>query len=226
MLESLCLNGDLNPVKELARIHLRMPRSPFRLMPGLAASFIGLTVGCGSGAATRREPTTADRSVLIGRPCDALKVTASDRVPVGMFVEVASVISPNQPPRRERLIARDVEAGQVAGVLLETSEARSAPWRTCLNQACTLEQEGILTVRIVSLPTNPSEPVTLEVELGAEDALAERAMVRTGNQETVVAELAPPLEQGAVVVTPYYLFEPKQDSLQSLMQCKSERHGR
>lgn len=212
-------------MKDLSRIHPRTSRTPLRLLPGLASIFIGWTVGCGSGAAIRQEPTTANRSVLIGRPCDALKVTDPERAPIGIFVEVANVISPIERPLRERLTAPDVEADQVAGILLELNEPRNAPWRTCLNEACTLEQEGALTVRIVNLPTNPSEPVILEVELRAEGALPQRAMVRTGNQEPAVTELVPQLEQGGVVVTPYYLFEPKQESLQSLMQCKSERNA-
>lgn len=219
--------GWPEPMKDVARTPLRMPGIPFHLMPKLAASVIRWTsFGCTGVAASQHEPTTANRSVLIARPCDALKVTDPERAPIGIFVEVANVISPMVPPLRDGWSADRVEADQVAGILLELNEPRNAPWRTCLNEACTLEQEGVLTVRIVNLPTNPSEPVSLEVELRAEGALARRAMVRTVNQEPAVAELTPPVETGGVVVTPYYLFEPKQESLQSLMQCKSERHAR
>jgi hypothetical protein len=47
----------------------------------------------------------------------------------------------------------------------------------------------------------------------------QRAVVQTMNQEPAVAKFtgAPPWE--TIVVTPYYLFEPKQESLRILHAC-------
>jgi hypothetical protein len=48
----------------------------------------------------------------------------------------------------------------------------------------------------------------------------QRAVIDTGNQEPTLAKLSG-LRGESIVVTPYYLFEPKKESLAILLQCTS-----
>ena len=137
-----------------------------------------------------------------------------------MFVEVASVSSPLDSPLRERLAA-PVEVDQVAGVLVDVGKPASGPWSTCADPSCATAREDTLTVNLRNLPADPSAPVELELELGK--ASPKRATIRTGSQEPALAVLSEPPARGAVVVTPYYLFEPKEESLKLLQQCRSQR---
>ncbi len=137
-----------------------------------------------------------------------------------MFVEVASVLSPLDSSLRERLAA-PVEVDRVAGVLLELGKPTSGPWSTCAAPACSTEREDALIVSIRNPPADPSAPVELELTLGKDSP--KHATIRTGSQEPALAVLSEPPARGSVVVTPYYLFEPKDESLQLLQQCKSQR---
>lgn len=186
----------------------------------LAAALFTGALGCGGGAAIQPAQAPVKQSVLIARSCEGLKEQASKGAPVAVFVEIADVLSPLDSSLRERLAA-PVEVDQVAGVLIDIGKPTSGPWNMCVDAACAIERKDTLSVRMNDLPTDPSAPMELELELGKDSP--KRATIRTGSQEPALAVFSEAPGRGAVVVTPYYLFEPKDESLRLLQKCKSQR---
>ena len=178
-------------------------------------------VGCGTTQQDQpaRPPIQAPRA-FIARPCQPLQQKAATGAPVAMLVQVASVSSPMEQPLRSWLASHAVDAHNVAGVLVEQGAAASSPWGECLNAACSENREARLTMRVQSLPANGSAPTVLEIEIASPDGAARRAVVQAGNQEPTLANLSG-VSGESIVVTPYYLFDPKKESLALLHQCTS-----
>lgn len=197
-------------------------RPQFQLAAILVASFVGGTVGCSASTSLGPEPNPPG-SVLIGGPCNALKNRESEMGPVALFVEIARVQI--EAPIPERLATSTVVAAQIAGVQLEPGEPARAPWRTCLDQRCTTEREATLTLRILGLPTDPSVPLSLEVKVESGSEPPQLANVRTRNQESALVNLSRSPAGETFIITPYYLFAPKQKSMETLMQCRAAQNS-
>lgn len=171
----------------------------------------GLTQGCGHGhtpsAATASQQPDHDSRVTIARSCAALKQRASGSPPAAVFVEVAHVRAPVSAPLREHL-AEPVSVSHVAGIMLEPDRPASSPWGAA---------PQTLTVRWHEASSAPSE---LELEIDSDPS--SRTTVRLDDQEPTLATRLQPGHEGAIVVTPYYLFAPKEESLQLLQRCRAD----
>lgn len=159
-------------------------------------------VGCGAAGASPAAPRAAAAAemVRIAAPCDGLETGAA---PVALFVEVVEVRS--KPASLSR-VSRD-QVSRLAGVLIDGSGPVTVPGGE--------ERESPWTVRALRLPASSGDPV--ELELRSSDDPAGPALWSTTNQ--AAKELSYPGGR-SVVVTPYYLFEPRQESLETLRQCK------
>lgn len=179
-------------------------------------------VGCGTTQHDQppaRAPMQAPPA-FIARPCQPLQQKAAAGAPVALLVQVASVSSPMQQPLRSWLADHAVEAHNVAGVLVEPSATGTSPWGECVDAACSENREARLTMRVQNLPADGSAPAVLEIEIASPGSAARRAVVQAGNQEPTLANLSGVAGE-SIVVTPYYLFDPKKESLALLHQCTS-----
>jgi hypothetical protein len=187
-----------------------------------AVTFVICTVGC-SGANTNQAVVAPVENVFIARPCAALKEWGLNHSPVGLFIEIANVSSPVESPLRDWLKVHPVKAHHVGGMMLEGDKPTNGPWGICENQSCTSQRDGTVSARVLVLPNDPAAPIDLQLELTIGNDAPMRTIVRTGNQEPAIAAFSAPHAWGTTIVTPYYVFEPKQESLSILLQCKT-RH--
>ena len=87
-------------------------------------------------------------------------------------------------------------------------------------KAAARAEDASLQVSVSQAPTDASTPVELQLSFRSGDRQPRRLSVTTTDQEPVLASLTTP--QQTVVITPYYLFEPKQESMGKLLQCASQ----
>ncbi|HMI87736.1 MAG TPA: hypothetical protein VK550_26800 [Polyangiaceae bacterium] len=196
---------------------------PFKYRPSAvsAALFVLSIVGCGTTQqqASSRTAKEVPRA-LIARPCVPLQQKAVTGAPVAMLVQVASISSPIEQPLRPWLDHHAVETHNLAGILVEQGTPAIAPWGECVDAGCSALREAKLRVHVQSLPANSSAPAVLEVEIESPNAAPKRAIVQAGNQAPTLADLTSAAGE-SIVVTPYYLFDPKKDSLDLLHACIS-----
>ncbi|MGC4067971.1 MAG: hypothetical protein QM784_25640 [Polyangiaceae bacterium] len=181
-----------------------------------------LTFGCSGAAAVNTQARSPESRVLIARACPALKEPPPSTQLVSMFVEVADVSSIVEEPLDTWLATHPVEVSQVAHVMvpMELGKQVTAPWRDCRDPECPTETRAQLTVSASTLPGNVVTPVTLQLTFTDGREGRSVAVVTTGNQTPAVAKPTVPRGSSTVVVTPYYLFAPKDQSVEDLMQCK------
>lgn len=184
----------------------------------LACALVALLSACAPKTTAPRspEPTPAQTSALVARPCPELRAIDRDAEVAGVFVEVADLRS--SPPAGEPLrqhLAAPVEVNQVAGALVESSLDVSGPWTTCREPGC---EEGRMTLHLTKLPRR-ADHVRLALSSEASSAPVE---VDVADQEPSLVRLPSGAE---VVVTSYYLPAPKAASLQALYACKARQFG-
>ena len=109
--------------------------------------------------------------------------------------------------------------------MLEPGKAAKGPWTRCSNQTCTSTDDATLFVRSLGFPANAEAPLELELALSVEGSGSERTLVRTQDQQPVIATWSTSAgSSSAMVVTPYYLAD-AEVSRKLLMNCKSRPAG-
>lgn len=203
----------------MARI--RTERGGCRYRPFAGAAIVGVVfAGCASPSPAKPiTPATAAPRAFIARPCKALQQKARG-TPVGMIVQVASISSPVEQPLRTWLASPAVDAHNIAGVLVEQGKPASTGWGQCTDATCSAQRDARLTVRVPTLPTDASEVAVLEMEITAPQIPAHRAVVQAKDQTPTVAALSSVAGE-SIIVTPYFLFDPKKESMKLLGQCIS-----
>lgn len=184
----------------------------------------GFLFGCGASAKNESAQASIDHRAFVGQTCEALKDQPLPSTPVGILLEVADVEGKLGAPLTEWLATHPVPAHSVAGLSVPMNEklSVSGPFGACWDEGCVNREDGTLQVRAVSLPTEPSATVELQLEVVIPSAPPRTFTVKTANQEPVLIELTTPPKQ-TLVITPYYLFEPKKHSLKLLAQCVSRK---
>ncbi len=182
-----------------------------------------LPTGCAGN--TMRQPERAAEAprAYIAIPCATLKEQGAKAVPVGILLEVADVVEPIGAPIKGWLSAHQVEVHHVAKVFVPLTENApvQGPFGTCLDPSCSEAQDATLEVIVTSAPRNASAPVELQLSVVPENGEARQISVATTDQEPVLVSLTTSPTQ-TLVITPYYLYEPKQRSLGLLIQCASQ----
>jgi hypothetical protein len=137
-----------------------------------------------------------------------------------VFVEVADVTSKVEQPLEEWLATHPVEVRQVAHVMVPTEQGKqsAAPWQ-CSDPNCPRNGATELMVSVSSLPSDSVTPISLQLTFSGDDG-SSVSTVTTGNQTPAVVKPAAPPGSSTVIVTPYYLFAPKDQSVKDLMGCK------
>ena len=192
---------------------LEMQAIPVGLFAIVCAA--GCAGSAGAAAHEVREPRQDE--VMIAKVCGTLDAESSGKTPVAVFVEIANVTATLDPPLRARLQS-PVRVKQVAGILLDGGSRSIGEWSRCIDPSCTDEREETLTLTAVRLPTSGRDDVELEVIVGSAGD-ARTARVRGADQEPHVAAVGS--TTGSVVVTPYYLYQPREASLRTLQRCKA-----
>ena len=200
-------------------------RSPLQFVAIAAVSLLSqLSIGC-TASATRQPAAVPDKQrAHIGEPCAALKEQHVGAVPVGILLEVADVVEPVGSPIKDWLATHSVEVHHVAriSVPMTANTPVSGPFGTCLDRTCSEAEDTTVQVTVTKIPTDASAPVELQLDFTSGNGRPRRLSVRTGDQEPVLESLTTPPEQ-ALVITPYYLFDPRQHSLELLTQCATSR---
>jgi hypothetical protein len=137
-----------------------------------------------------------------------------------MIVQVASVSSPVEQPLRTWLARHAVDAHNIAGVLVEQGKPASTGWGQCTDVTCTAQRDAQLTVRVPTLPADASAVAVLDMEITAPQIPPHRAVVHANDQTPTVAALSS-VEGESIIVTPYFLFEPKKESMRIMGRCIS-----
>jgi hypothetical protein len=189
--------------------------------------FSGLSTGC-TASATRQPVSVPEKQrAYIAEPCATLKQQGAEAVPVGMVLEVADVAEPLGVPVKDWLAAHSIEVHHVAkiSVPMTVGAVVRSPFGACLDRTCSEAEDGALEVTVAKVPTDVSKQVELQLDFTSKSGGPRRLSVKATNQEPVLEALAGPSDQ-TVVITPYYLFEPKQHSLDLLLQCASSGKGK
>lgn len=191
------------------------------------ASVIGLSaLGSGCASATN-EPARVpgEREGYIARPCTPLKAQASRGVPIALALEVADVEEAIGTPIKEWLAVHPVQLHSVAKFILPLTSTTPADGdsNNCSGRACGKSVDGTLEVSVGSAPLVPSAPVELQLVLSA-NGETRRLTVSTTDQEPVLVPFTT-VQKRTLVLMPYYLFEPKQQSLDVLFQCAAREAG-
>jgi hypothetical protein len=182
-----------------------------------------LLIGCAGSATGESPPRVPEKQrAYIAGSCAELKEQTSTAAPVGMLLEVADVVEPIRAPVKDWLSTHPVEVHHVAkiSVPMTPNTPVQGPFGTCLDRACSKAEDATLEVIVISAPADHSAPVELQLNFKSANGQSRPLSVKTTDQEPVLASLTAPPEQ-TVVITPYYLFEPKQHSMGLLMQCAS-----
>jgi len=178
--------------------------------------------GCARSAT--EQPTRAPEAqrAYIGAGCAAMKEHTADAAPVGILLEVADVVEPIGAPARDWLSAHPVEVHHVAKISLPmTPNTRiTSPFGTCLDRRCTKAEDTQLEVLMKNGPANASAPLQLQLTFTSGSGAPRHLSIETSDQQPALASTTSP--EQTVVVTPYYLFEPKQHSMALLMQCAAQ----
>lgn len=127
-------------------------------------------------------------------------------------------------PVKDWLATHPVEVHHVArlSVPMTVGTAVRGPFGTCLDRACADAQPTTLDVTVTKVPSSMSAHVELQLDFVSTSGGPRRLSVTLADQEPLVRSLEGAPEQ-TVVITPYYLVEPKQRSLDLLLQCASSR---
>jgi len=198
---------------------------PNRFVSAVAVTLLAeLSTGCTARAAREPAAVPEKQRAYIAEPCAALKEQQPGAVPVGILLEVADVVEPIGVPIKGWLATHSVEVHHLAriSVPVTASTPVSGPFGTCLDRTCSQAEDATVQVTVIKIPTDASAPVELELDFTSGNGRPRRLSVEAADQEPVFKSLATPPEQ-AVVITPYYLFEPRQRSLELLAQCASSR---
>lgn len=202
----------------------QVPTSFPRIVPSIASLLLlsGLSAGCAETAT--EEPARAPKSepIYLARPCAPMKEQPPAAVPVGMILEVADVLEPVGKPIKDWLSKHPVQTHHVAKISLETMTGTTVPgpFGTCSDPDCSTSEDTSLEVTVTKAPTEASAPVELQLILTMKDGQKRSLSIKTTDQEPILASFATPPEQ-TVVVTPYYLYDPKQHSMGLLLECAS-----
>ena len=181
-----------------------------------------LSIGCTGSAMGQSSRVPEKQRAYIASSCATLKEQTSTAAPVGMLLEVADVVEPIGAPVKDWLSTHSVEVHHVAriSVPMTVNTPVQSPFGTCLDRACSKAEDATLEVIVTTAPTDHSAAVELQLNFKLGNGQPRSLSVKTTDQESVLASLTTPPEQ-TVVITPYYLFEPKQHSLALLMECAS-----
>lgn len=200
---------------------LNWRRSSVAFVVGLA----GLASGCGSAPS---EPARApdEHSGHIAGPCAPLKEQGSRGVPVAIVLEVADVEDAIGTPIKDWLAVHPVRLHSVAKFILplKPTTPPDGSSNDCQGRACGKSVDGTLEVSVTGVPTAASEPVQLHLARTLADGATRRLSVKTTDQEPVLASFTTVPKQ-TFVLMPYYLFEPKQQSMDLLLQCAAREAG-
>ncbi len=187
---------------------------------GFVSVLSELLSGCTSSAPN--EPARAPEAprAYIAGACPALKEQIPGKVPIGILLEVADVVEPLGVPVKAWLSAHSVEVHHVAkiSVPMTTNTPVHGPFGSCSDRSCSKTEDTTLEVIVTRAPTDASAPVELQLNFSSGNQ-PRHLSVKTADQDPVVASLAAP--EQTLVITPYYLFESRQQSLALLIQCAS-----
>jgi len=184
--------------------------------------FSQLSTGCAANATSKPAQSPTAERVYIAGACPAMKEQPAEAIPVGILLEVADVAEPTGIPLKDWLAAHPVETHHIAKISLPaaTNVPAQSPFGTCLDRACSQNEDATLEVVVKTAPTAATTPVELELTFSAGHRPPRRLSIKTGDQEPVSGSLTTP--EQTVIVTPYYLFEPKQESMGKLLHCASQ----
>ena len=200
-------------------------RSPLQFVAIAAAGLLSeLLSGCTASATRQPAAVPAKQRAHIGEPCAALKEQHVGAVPVGILLELADVVEPVGVPIKDWLATHSVEVHHLAriSVPMTGSTPVAGPFGTCLDRTCSESEDATVQVTVTKIPADTSAPVELQLDFTSGNGRPRRLWVRTADQEPVLESLATPPEQ-TLVITPYYLFDPRQHSLELLTQCAYSR---
>ena len=180
-----------------------------------------LFIGCASATSKSVEAPQEQRA-YIARSCAALKEPTSRAAPVGIVLEVADIEEPIAAPIKDWLAVHSVQTHHLAELALPmaVNTPVRGPYGICLERTCTSQQDGTIDVVALRLPADALAAVELQLDFTFGNGQPRRLSVKATNQEPILASFTtrPKL---TLVITPYYLFEPRQRSLKLLAQCMS-----
>lgn len=181
-----------------------------------------LAAPCAANAMNEPARTPAAQRAYIAGSCPAMRKQPPQAVPVGVLLEVADVVEPTGVPLRDWLAAHPVEVHHVAKISLPvaTNVPTQSPFGTCLDRTCSQNEDATLEVVVIKAPASASEPLELQLNVSSGSRPPRHLSVKTTDQEPVLASLSVPDQ--TVVVTAYYLFEPRQQSMGKFLQCASQ----
>ncbi|MET0793664.1 MAG: hypothetical protein ABW061_19245 [Polyangiaceae bacterium] len=153
-----------------------------------------------------------------------MKERTSTAAPIEVLLEVADVVEPIGTPVKDWLSTHPVEVHHVVriSVPMTTKTPVQGPFGTCLDRVCSKAEDATIEVNVTAVPADQSAVVELQLNFKSGNGQSRPLSVKTTDQEPVLASLTTRPEQ-TVVITPYYLFEPKQQSLGLLLQCASRK---
>ncbi|HYQ46311.1 MAG TPA: hypothetical protein VER11_30285 [Polyangiaceae bacterium] len=200
---------------------------PLRRLTALALVTVlsEMALGC-ARAANQPASTPDEQRVLIARPCASARAQSSRGVPVGLVLEVANVAEPIGAPIKGWLAAHPVRIHGVARLVLQlpANTPAQGPFGICSEPACATSEDATLEVSVTGAPTDAAGPVELQLTITSANGSSRRLSVKTTDQEPAGVSVTTAPKQ-ALVVTPYYLFEPREQSLEQLMQCAARDAG-
>jgi hypothetical protein len=181
-----------------------------------------LAAACAANATNETPRTPVAQRAYIAGSCPAMREQPPQAVPVGVLLEVADVVEPTGVPLKEWLAAHPVEVHHVAKISLPltTNVPTESPFGSCLNRTCSQNEDATLEVVVIKAPASASEPLELLLNVSSGSRPPRHLSVKTTDQEPVLASLSTPDQ--TVVVTAYYLFEPKQQSMGKFLHCASQ----
>ena len=181
-----------------------------------------LFIGCTTGATSKPVNTPGEQRAYIAKSCAALKERNQRAVPLGIFLEVADLTEPIAAPVKDWLAVHSVSTHHLAGLVvpMTANTPVRGPYGICLERTCVKHEDGTLDVVGLSLPADGSAAVELQLDFTFANGRPRRLSVKTTDQEPILASLTTRPEQ-TLVITPYYLFEPRHQSLKLLAQCMS-----
>lgn len=191
------------------------------LLPLLLAVFARFGSGCAHQPAVGGASSVPQKA-RVAVPCPELSARRRNAEPERVFLEMTEVVSDGDPKALEEMLRdRAVVVRAGSGSLASDHETVALPWPRCLNPRCTAQSPATLKA-MPKLPSLPSEPIEIVLELASEGAAPHlQATVSARDQRPAVAGRLLTVEGAYVstlVVTPY-LFD-GQDDLRSLLACK------
>jgi len=143
-----------------------------------------------------------------------------------MALEVADVEEALGTPTKDWLAVHPVRLHSVAKFILPLTPTATAddPSGDCRERACGKSVDGTLEASVTSAPAAAFAPVELHLARTLADGVTHRLSVKTTDQEPILASFMTAPEQNLVLV-PYFLFEPKQQSMELLLQCAASEAG-